>query len=298
MKRLAAVAVVALALAGTASADVFRVVPSVSPASPAFLPSAEVPNTPGSISFTPELQQRAGLRRGAQLRPAARALAARRRALRRAVAGARGDQQDRVELRPQHGPELGRRDRLDAVHAVDLGALGRRRRRRRARQPVERRGRDRRGRALPRRLRRRDRHLAGRLLLQPRPVVRGRGAPARPALRQRRGGRDLQPRPAAGLARSEPQGRRAREPEGAEGRARPARAQPPRGRAAPTRGVGAPALRPACPRPARRAARRAGQRRARSCQLSCRASSPRHGRISPRRATARSRPRSPRPPAR
>jgi murein DD-endopeptidase MepM/ murein hydrolase activator NlpD len=58
MKRLAAVAVVALALAGTASADVFRVVSSVSPASPAFLPSAEVPNTPGSISFTPELQQR------------------------------------------------------------------------------------------------------------------------------------------------------------------------------------------------------------------------------------------------
>ena len=57
MKRLAAVAVVALALAGTASADVFRVVPSISPASPAFLPSAEVPNTPGSISFTPELQQ-------------------------------------------------------------------------------------------------------------------------------------------------------------------------------------------------------------------------------------------------
>ena len=57
MKRLAAVAVVALALAGTASADVFRVVASVSPASPAFLPSAEVPNTPGSISFTPELQQ-------------------------------------------------------------------------------------------------------------------------------------------------------------------------------------------------------------------------------------------------
>ena len=143
MKRLAAVAVVALALAGTASADVFRVVPSVSPASPAFLPSAEVPNTPGSISFRPSCSS-AGLRRGAQLRPAAGALAARRRPLRRAVAGARGDQQGRVELRPQHGPELGGRDRLDAVHAVDVGALGRRRRRRRAREPVERRGRDRR----------------------------------------------------------------------------------------------------------------------------------------------------------
>ena len=53
MKRLAAVAVVALALAGSASADVFRVVPSVAPTSPAFLPSAEMPNTPGSISFPP-----------------------------------------------------------------------------------------------------------------------------------------------------------------------------------------------------------------------------------------------------
>ncbi len=58
MKRLAAVAVAALALAGSASADVFRVVPSISPVSPAFLPSAEVPNTPGAIAFTPELQQR------------------------------------------------------------------------------------------------------------------------------------------------------------------------------------------------------------------------------------------------
>ena len=60
-----------------------------------------------------------------------------------------------------------------------LGALGRRRRRRRRRRPVEPRGRDLCGRALPRSLRRRDRHLACRLLLQPRPVVRRRGAPAR-----------------------------------------------------------------------------------------------------------------------
>jgi murein DD-endopeptidase MepM/ murein hydrolase activator NlpD len=57
MKRFAAIAVVALALAGSASADVFQVVPSVSPVSPAFLPSAEVPNTPGSISFPPSLLQ-------------------------------------------------------------------------------------------------------------------------------------------------------------------------------------------------------------------------------------------------
>jgi murein DD-endopeptidase MepM/ murein hydrolase activator NlpD len=61
MKGLAAVAVVALALAGSASADVFRVVSSVSPASPAFLPSAEVPNTPGAISFPPSLLQRPAL---------------------------------------------------------------------------------------------------------------------------------------------------------------------------------------------------------------------------------------------
>src|SRR3954453_560505 len=64
MRRLAAIAVVALALAGSASADVFRVVSSVSPASPAspaFLPSAEVPNTPGAISFPPSLLQRPAL---------------------------------------------------------------------------------------------------------------------------------------------------------------------------------------------------------------------------------------------
>jgi murein DD-endopeptidase MepM/ murein hydrolase activator NlpD len=58
MKRLAAVAVAALALAGSASADVFQVVSSVSPTSPAFLPSAEVPNTPGAIAFPPSLLQR------------------------------------------------------------------------------------------------------------------------------------------------------------------------------------------------------------------------------------------------
>jgi murein DD-endopeptidase MepM/ murein hydrolase activator NlpD len=46
----------ALALAGTASADVFQVVPTVSaPAAPAFLPSAEVPNAPGAIGFSAAL---------------------------------------------------------------------------------------------------------------------------------------------------------------------------------------------------------------------------------------------------
>ena len=67
------------------------------------------------------------------------ALAARRRRVRHPVAGARGDQQDRVELRPQHGAELGRRDRLDAVHAAHVAALGHRRERRRHRRSVERR---------------------------------------------------------------------------------------------------------------------------------------------------------------
>ena len=111
----------------------FGCVPSVSPASPAFLPSAEVPNTAG----LDRLHARArtpprGLARSAATTSCWRSGSATARALRDAVAGARRDQQGRVELRPQHGPELGRRDRLDAVHAVDLGALGRRRRRRRA----------------------------------------------------------------------------------------------------------------------------------------------------------------------
>ena len=47
-----------------------------------------------------------------------------RRRVRDPVAGARRDQQDRVELRPQHGAELGRRGRLDAVHAVRPGCAG------------------------------------------------------------------------------------------------------------------------------------------------------------------------------
>jgi murein DD-endopeptidase MepM/ murein hydrolase activator NlpD len=51
MKLLAAAAVSALALTGSAGADVFRVVPTtVAPTTPAFLPSAEVPNAPGSIA--------------------------------------------------------------------------------------------------------------------------------------------------------------------------------------------------------------------------------------------------------
>ena len=58
MKRLLAVAIAALALSGSAGADVFKVVPSVMPSAPATLPSAELPNTPGAIEFPAALLQR------------------------------------------------------------------------------------------------------------------------------------------------------------------------------------------------------------------------------------------------
>ena len=112
------------------------------------------PNEPGSILLPPGAWESAFLPVArALLRGAAGALAARRRRLRDPVAGARGDQQDRVELRPQHGPELGRRGRLDAVHAGHLAALGHGRERRRDRRPVEPRGRGLLRRALSRRRR-------------------------------------------------------------------------------------------------------------------------------------------------
>ena len=104
------------------------------------------------------------------------ALARRRCGVRDPVAGARRDQQDRVELRPQHGPELGRRGRLDAVHAGHVAALGHRRKRRRRRRSVEPRRRRLLGRALPRGGRRPHRHLPRDLRLQPRAVVRRRRA--------------------------------------------------------------------------------------------------------------------------
>ena len=56
MKLFLAAALSALVLAGPAGADVFQVVPTnVAPSTPAFLPSAQVPNGPGSIAFTPAL---------------------------------------------------------------------------------------------------------------------------------------------------------------------------------------------------------------------------------------------------
>jgi len=51
MKRLAAVLLTALALAGSAGADVFEVVPNTS-AAPTSLPSPLVPNAPGTTSFS------------------------------------------------------------------------------------------------------------------------------------------------------------------------------------------------------------------------------------------------------
>ncbi|MDQ2910649.1 MAG: lytic transglycosylase domain-containing protein, partial [Actinomycetota bacterium] len=58
MKRLAVVAALALALAGSAGADVFRVLPMAAPSTPAVLPSAEIPNGPGSIAFPDSLRSR------------------------------------------------------------------------------------------------------------------------------------------------------------------------------------------------------------------------------------------------
>jgi murein DD-endopeptidase MepM/ murein hydrolase activator NlpD len=50
MKKLAAALVLALVLAGSAGADIFRVVPTMPTGGPVALPSASVPNAPGSIS--------------------------------------------------------------------------------------------------------------------------------------------------------------------------------------------------------------------------------------------------------
>jgi len=53
MRLLAAAALSALALAGTASADVFQVVPTTAtPLAPALLPTPQVPNAPGSVAFS------------------------------------------------------------------------------------------------------------------------------------------------------------------------------------------------------------------------------------------------------
>ena len=83
------------------------------------------------------------------------------------------DPPDRVGLRRQPGPVLGRRRRPDAVPALDLGRL-RRRCRRRRRRPIPRTPptRSTRRRQLPARLRRARRLVRGDLRLQPRRLVR------------------------------------------------------------------------------------------------------------------------------
>jgi murein DD-endopeptidase MepM/ murein hydrolase activator NlpD len=58
MRRLATAAALALALVGSAHADVFRVVPTTGPGVQALLPSAETPNGSGSIAFPVSLLSR------------------------------------------------------------------------------------------------------------------------------------------------------------------------------------------------------------------------------------------------
>ncbi len=105
-----------------------RLAPTPSPSSPrrrSALPSAERAERP-----------RNGRRAGSALDAAGRARSSSRTAS-CSASGSRpapptaipwqvlaADQQGRVELRPQHGPELGGRDRLDAVHARRPGSAG------------------------------------------------------------------------------------------------------------------------------------------------------------------------------
>ena len=52
MKRLAAALISALALTGSAGADIFTIVPSTATTPAAGLPSADTPNAPGAIAFS------------------------------------------------------------------------------------------------------------------------------------------------------------------------------------------------------------------------------------------------------
>ena len=106
---------------------------------PCRAPRHRTPRAPCSSTRLDRLDAHAA---GALVRGAERALAPGRSRLRDSVAGAGRDQQDRVELRPQHGAELRRRRRLDAVHALDLAPLGNGRERRRSRGSLGARGRD------------------------------------------------------------------------------------------------------------------------------------------------------------
>ena len=104
--------------------------------------------------------------------------------VRRALAGARGDQRDRDRLRAQPLRLQRRRTGLDAVHPVQLAHLRRRRQRRRQEGPLQPRRRDLRRRPLPPRRRRRQEHQQGDLRLQPRRLVRAVGDAARQAHRR------------------------------------------------------------------------------------------------------------------
>ena len=106
-------------------------------------------------------------------------LPGRRHPVRHPLGGPRGDQRDRDRLRPQPERLLGRRRRLDAVHAGHLEDVRRRRQPRRQEGPVQPGRRDLRGRALPARRGRRAGHPQGDLRLQPRRLVRRLRPPAR-----------------------------------------------------------------------------------------------------------------------
>ena len=103
------------------------------------------------------------------------------------MAGAGGDQRDRVRLRPQ--PQRVQRGGagLDAVHPVLVGHVRRRRQRRRQAGPLQPGRRDLRRRALPARGGRRQEHQPGDLRLQPRRLVRPVGAAARQGHRRNAG---------------------------------------------------------------------------------------------------------------
>ena len=89
-------------------------------------------------------------------------LPGRRHAVRRALGGPGRDQRDRDRLRPQPQRLLRGRPGLDAVHAVHLEDVRRRRQPRRQQGPLQPRGRDLRGRALPARRRAPTRTCAAR----------------------------------------------------------------------------------------------------------------------------------------
>ena len=226
MKRWAlflAAALLTLAVAaGSAGAEtrVFRIVPETSQTA---LPSAEVPERTrrGCAAAVDALPPRVA---GPAVQHPERTLEPGRRRLRDPLGSARRDQQDRVELRPEHGAELCRRDRLDAVHALDVGALGNRRDRRRPGRPLERRGCDLLRRAVSRRGRWPGRHLPRRLCVQPRALVRQRRARPGPDVRQRVGNRALA-RPRAGRRRAGEEKGRQDEPETRRRRAPPALAR-------------------------------------------------------------------------